>query len=98
MWSGQLPAQHGVRLSCENSRIHHKSCVVHNECYSFSQSQPTAMSFFTAQVIDVDHIRGSLAQNLGVVVTSRGSQGTRYVSYVGMGKRNPGWTWAGGPG
>lgn len=104
-WISQtLPAQHGVGLSCEDGGIHHKSCVVHNQRYSFSQPQSTAVPLFTAEVIHVDHIAQSLAQCFGVVVCSRSTQGPRYVSpnqgpsNVGIGERNPGRTWTGGSG
>lgn len=100
--SQSLPAQHGVWLSCEDGGIHHKSCIVHNERYSFSQSQSTAMPLFTAEVIHIDHIAQSLADCLGVVLCSRRNKGSRYVSpdqgpsKMGIGKRNPGRSWTGG--
>lgn len=61
-----LPAQHGVGMSCEDGGIHHKSCVVHNERDSFSQSQPRSM-LFAAQVVHVDHIAGSLTHSVAVL-------------------------------
>ena len=97
-----LPAQHGVRLSCEDGGIHHKSCIVHNERYSFSQSQSTAMPLFTAEVIHIDHITQSLANCLGVVLCSRRNKSSRYVSpdhgpsKMRIRKRNPGRSWTGG--
>lgn len=95
--SKSLPAQHSVRLSCEYGRIHHKSCIVHNKCHSFPQSQSTAMPLFTAEVIHIDHIARSLSQGFGVVINSRRTQGPRHVSSnVGIGKRHPGRTWTGG--
>lgn len=100
--SRSLPSQHGVRLSCEDCRIHHKSCIVHDQRHPFSQSQSAAMPLFTAEVIHVNHITGSLSQGLGVVVHSWRTQRPRDVS-PGQGssmrirKRNPGGSWAGGP-
>ena len=100
--SQSSPAQHGVWLSCEDGGIHHKSCIVHNERYSFSQSQSTAMPLFTAEVIHIDHIAQSLADCLGVVLCSRRNKGSRYVSpdqgptKMGIGERNPGRSWTRG--
>lgn len=29
----QLPSQHGIRVSSENLRIHHKTCAIYKKCH-----------------------------------------------------------------